>query len=62
MKLKKYLKLKSMTYEQFAKEINCHKTAVFFWVTGRRIPNGANMDLIRKITDGAVEPNDFFSE
>lgn len=59
MKLIDYLKIKNLSEKQFSELLGCTETAVYYWATGQRRPNGKNMLRISEVTGGKVTPNDF---
>jgi|TARA_Y100001972_G_scaffold58051_1_gene71290 transcriptional regulator with XRE-family HTH domain len=66
MELKDYLKEKKLTQTSFIKEVEA-KTKVKIpqgtlakWVLGVRIPRKKEMLILRDITNGEVQPNDFY--
>lgn len=62
MRLKKWLKENSMTYEMFKERIGVSVVTITSWCGGSKIPQLRHMREIYKITDGAVAPKDFYHE
>ena len=62
MKLSDYLKKKDLTLSAFAEAVGLDVSTVHRAATGKVIPTRENMKLIVKATDGAVQPNDFYSD
>ena len=60
MQLRAYLDASGISYEDFATEIAVSPEAVRLWVTGARRPRAAHLSAIRRATEDAVQPNDFF--
>ena len=65
MRLKDYLKSQGLTQQEFvslAEEQNAEFSyfAVQKWCNGQRIPRKDEMATIYRLTDGAVQPNDFY--
>jgi arginine repressor len=67
MKLKEYLSNNNFTQQQFVdyvekkQNIKIPQSTLAKWVTGIRIPRKKEMELLFFITEGNVEPNDFFN-
>ena len=66
MKLKQYLKKEKHTQMSFIEHIEI-ATGVRIpqgtfakWITGSRIPRINEMRMLYKITEGVVQPNDFY--
>ena len=62
MKLSDYLKEQDLTLSAFAEAIGLDVSTVHRAATGKVIPSRENMATIVKATDGAVQPNDFYSD
>lgn len=62
MKLMDFLNGRSLTYREFAGQVDATSEAVRLWSTGQRIPKRDFMDKIKVITNGKVMPNDFYGE
>ena len=68
MKLRKYLKNNNYTQMSFIKEIeeerNVHipQGTLAKWITGIRVPRKKEMLILMDVTNGQVEPNDFYIE
>jgi hypothetical protein len=66
MQLKEYLKSKNYTQMSFIKEIENERNVripqgtLAKWITGVRIPRKKEMILLVEVTDGKVQPNDFY--
>ena len=65
MKLNRWIKTNGLTQKTFFDE--CRKQGADFsvhalmkWCNGARIPRTTEMDFIHKITNGEVQPNDFY--
>ena len=66
MKLSVWLKENDATYESFTdyanmKGVMFSKHAVAKWCIGQRIPRKDDMENIHRLTEGGVEPNDFYN-
>ena len=62
MKLRPYLQEKKITISAFAALIDVSVPAVHRYVAGERFPHERVLKRIVEVTDGAVQPADFFSE
>ena len=62
MKLKEYLILKKQSIEEFSRELGLSYAAVRLYVNAGRVPTPKVMRQIVHITNGAVQPNDFFRD
>lgn len=66
MQLKEYLKSKNYTQMSFIQEIETQRNVripqgtLAKWITGVRIPRKKEMILLVDVTDGKVQPNDFY--
>jgi len=66
MKLKEYLKIEKHTQMSFIEQIEMAtgsripQGTFAKWITGSRIPRKTEMVMLHKITQGAVQPNDFY--
>lgn len=66
MQLKEYLKSKNYTQMSFIQEIETQRNVripqgtLAKWITGVRIPRKKEMILLVEVTDGKVQPNDFY--
>ncbi len=60
MNLKSYLDVKSITYSAFARQIGTSAEAVRRYAERARVPTQDVMRRIHAVTEGAVQPNDFF--
>ncbi len=66
MKLKKYLEKEKHTQMSFidqiemAKGIKIPQGTFAKWITGSRIPRKKEMLILLDITEGNVQPNDFY--
>jgi transcriptional regulator with XRE-family HTH domain len=60
MKLATWRRLKSFTQQQLADELGCIVTSIARYETGLRRPDGPTMIRIYELTEGKVEPNDFY--
>jgi len=65
MKLATYLKANRITHTEFTKRcsnigFDISMGAVAKWCNGQRIPRYKEMQVIYKVTDGNVNPNDFY--
>lgn len=61
MQLRDYLQLEGETARQFSKRIGVTIHAIRKWVRGERVPRPRTMVKIRKLTKGAVTPDDWMS-
>ncbi len=63
MLLTTYLEREELSLSAFARRIGTkHARTVERYAKGLAIPNRAMMERIVKATDGAVQPNDFYSD
>jgi transcriptional regulator with XRE-family HTH domain len=66
MKLQKYLKKHNFTQQSFidliemAKDIKIPQSTLAKWILDIRIPRKEEMLILYEITDGEVQPNDFY--
>lgn len=60
MKLADWRRRKNLTQQQLADELGCIVTTIARYETGLRRPDGPAMIRIYQLTDGQVEPNDFY--
>ena len=60
MKLSDYLKERGISKTAFAQTIGVSHVTVSLWALGKRVPSGASMVRLLEVTEGAVQPNDFF--
>lgn len=60
MKLSDWRRQKSLTQQQLADALGCIVTTIARYETGLRKPDGPAMIRIYELTDGAVQPNDFY--
>lgn len=61
MKLQEYLQEKQIGVVEMSKQLNLPQSTCSMWLTAKRIPSKESMQKIYKWSDGAVEPNDFYS-
>lgn len=61
MKLKEFLKREQVSIEDFAQKMGLSYAAVRQYVNAGRVPTPKVMRRIINVTDGAVQPNDFFA-
>jgi len=66
MKLPVWLKENNATYQSFTdyangKGVMFSVHAVAKWCLGKRIPRKDEMESIYRLTEGGVEPNDFYN-
>jgi hypothetical protein len=61
MTLGEYLKREKIGSKIFADRLGTSAEAVRLYAAGRRIPRPDIMAKIGRLTDGAVQPNDFFA-
>ncbi len=59
-RLKQYLKEHGITGAQFAEMLGVGQSAVSMWLTGERFPSRENIQKIVELTNGEVQPNDFY--
>lgn len=66
MQLKEYLNKTNQTQMSFIKEIEKQKdvkipqSTLAKWITGVRIPRKKEMIVLKEVTKGEVQPNDFY--
>ncbi|QDP55414.1 MAG: hypothetical protein GOVbin3762_18 [Prokaryotic dsDNA virus sp.] len=66
MHLKDYLKNQKYTQMSFidliemATSVRIPQGTLAKWVTGTRIPRKEEMQILYKVTEGSVQPNDFY--
>ena len=66
MQLKEYLNKTNQTQMSFIKEIEKQKdvkipqSTLAKWITGVRIPRKKEMIVLKEVTKGKVQPNDFY--
>lgn len=66
MKLKDYLKEEQHTQMSFIEQIEMAtgnripQGTLAKWILGSRIPRKNEMQMLYKMTEGAVQPNDFY--
>jgi|TARA_R100000482_G_C4993503_1_gene88398 hypothetical protein len=66
MQLKEYLKSNNYTQMSFIQEIETQRNVripqgtLAKWITGVRIPRKKEMILLVEVTNGKVQPNDFY--
>ena len=61
MTLAEYLKLNELTHDQFAEKSGVPRPTITRLVKPGSRPDWANMEAIRKATNGKVSPNDWTS-
>lgn len=61
MLLKEFLKIKKISIEDFAREMGLSYAAVRQYTNAGRVPKPKVMRQIINVTNGAVQPNDFFA-
>jgi len=66
MKLSVWLKQNDATHQSFTnyannRGVNFSKHAVAKWCNGQRIPRKDEMESIHRLTEGGVQPNDFYN-
>ena len=61
MKLADWRRQKNMTQQQLADDLGCIVTSIARYETGLRRPDSATMIRIYQLTDGEVQPNDFYN-
>lgn len=59
MKLRDWRKSRGVSPEELAERLGCHRTTVVRYEL-RRVPDPEMMRKIVLVTDGAVQPNDFY--
>ena len=68
MQLKEYLRYKGLTQMSFIQEIETQRNVripqgtLAKWITGIRIPRKKEMLVLKDVTNGQVQPNDFYVE
>ena len=62
MKLKEYLIITKQSIEDFSHKLGLSYAAVRLYVNAGRVPTPKVMRRIVDITNGAVQPNDFFAD
>ena len=60
MILKTYLKQNNITVAKFSRDLDVTPQAVFYWMSGDRMPDKESMKKIVEQTNGEVMPNDFY--
>lgn len=60
MKLADYRKQRSLTLAELAGQVGVSEVAMSRYENGHRIPGRDVMARIVAVTDGAVQPNDFY--
>jgi hypothetical protein len=66
MKLQKYLKKHNFTQQSFidliemAKDVKIPQSTLAKWILSIRIPRKEEMLILYEITEGEVQPNDFY--
>lgn len=60
MKLTDYCSQEKMNFSDVARKIGATPQAVRAWAIGSRIPSRAWMQKIVSLSNGAVQPNDFY--
>jgi DNA-binding XRE family transcriptional regulator len=60
MKLLNFMQSHQMTDEKMAEKIGVTRIAVYMYKVGQRIPRKEIMKKIRDVSDGKVQPNDFY--
>lgn len=62
MKLKQFLKTNNISAANFSNKIGVPPATLRKWVQGERIPRKKEMLKLMQLTNGEVQPNDFFVE
>jgi len=62
MTLKEYLKTHNLKADEFAKSAGFSSGGVLKWLSGERFPRSVALKKIYEVTNGAVTPNDFWSQ
>ena len=61
MNLERYIDLNGLNYSQFADQLGLvDARSIARYARNERIPNRQTMSAIYKLTEGDVEPNDFY--
>jgi transcriptional regulator with XRE-family HTH domain len=60
MTLKQWRRAAGLTQAQLAARLSVHTLTVSSWECRTKRPSADMMTAIRSLTDGAVQPNDFF--
>ena len=60
MKLKSYIIAHEISLSEMARQLQTSPQNVHFWAEGLRIPREDFMRRIFRLTDGLVQPNDFY--
>jgi transcriptional regulator with XRE-family HTH domain len=60
MKLAEYRKAQGLTLSKMASSLGVSEGAMSRYETGKRSPSWQILERLKAITDGAVQPNDFF--
>ena len=60
MGLKSYRESKKLSQREMAEELEVSRDVYISWESGRSIPRPENMQKIVEITNGEVQPNDFY--
>lgn len=61
MRLKDYLTIEKISYDDFADTIGVSSRSVYRYINGEVIPLPNALEQIYFATNGSVSPNDFFS-
>lgn len=61
MKLSDWRRQNSLKQQQLADDLGCIVTSIARYETGLRRPDGPTMIRIYQLTDGLVQPNDFYN-
>lgn len=59
MKLQHYLERYNITQTKFADMAGISHQTVNYWISGKRMPRMAHLQLISTLTAGKVQPNDW---
>lgn len=61
MQLSEYISSRNLSVQAFANSVGVTPEAVRLWLKRKRTPSSTQVEKIRKVTKGAVKPNDLFS-
>lgn len=59
MTITEYLAREGLSHAEFARRLGVEQSTVSRWVSGERRPEWPQLKLLRAVTKGAVQPNDF---
>lgn len=62
MTITEYLAREGLSHAEFARRLGVEQSTVSRWVSGERRPEWPQLARLRKVTGGAVQPNDFLED